>query len=292
MPRIAVIIPTYNRAFLVKRAIDSVLAQTYTDYELVVVDDGSEDSTPQIVQQYTSCRYLRLEHSGLPAVARNAGVRSTDAPYVAFLDSDDEWQPQKLARQVNLISNGIAGLICSNASIASDCGTKPTLYLRANQGRTGKVLKDLIADNFVITSSVVLRRDLFDLAGGFPEDRELRGIEDYDLWLRIATATEFCYIPEELVIYRTSGPRLSQERSSIAHWHSTNLMFSRLLKTDAIHDPGIAAALRAQLDSCRRAACDEYLKQHSFGRFARSFAGFCCHRPGSALKYIAAKIVT
>src|SRR6516165_5246405 len=118
LPRIAVIIPTYNRASLVTRAIESVLAQTYTNYELVVVDDGSEDNTLEIVKQYTGCRYVRLEHSGLPSVARNAGVRSTDTPYVAFLDSDDEWLPGKLTVQTEILeSNPDVGLVCSNAFV-------------------------------------------------------------------------------------------------------------------------------------------------------------------------------
>ena len=115
MPRIAVIIPTYNRSELLKAALDSVLSQKYKDLETIVVDDGSEDDTSELVGQYPQCRYIKLEHSGLPAVARNAGIRRTKADFVAFLDSDDEWLPQKLERQMPIFAEADAGLVCSNA---------------------------------------------------------------------------------------------------------------------------------------------------------------------------------
>src|ERR1051326_561027 len=160
MPEIAVIIPTYNRAPSLKRAIESVLAQSLSDIELIVVDDGSEDDTPDVAQTFHVCRYVKIRHSGLPAIARNMGARTTGATYLAFLDSDDEWLPSKLEKQLMNIVEKSYGLVCTNASLN---GIRP--YLKPDRKHTGWVLGDLVAENFVITSSVVVRRDLFERAG-------------------------------------------------------------------------------------------------------------------------------
>src|SRR5438093_13567082 len=114
---VAVIISTYNRASSLKRAIDSVQAQTVKDLDVIVIDDGSEDDTAEVLREYPSCRYVKIPHSGLPALARNVGARMADAPYLAFLDSDDEWLP-------HTIENQLAGtayrLVGSNTSLTCE----------------------------------------------------------------------------------------------------------------------------------------------------------------------------
>jgi glycosyltransferase involved in cell wall biosynthesis len=276
MSEIAVIIPTYSRATSLKRAIESVLAQSLPDIEMIVVDDGSEDDTQDVVQSYRTCRYLKTSHSGLPAVARNIGARMTTATYLAFLDSDDEWRPSKLERQLLKISEGPYGLVCSNASLN---GVRP--YLQPRRKPTGRVLEDLIEENFVITSSVVVRRDLFDQVGGFCEDPLLRGLEDYDLWLRLAAATDFHYIDEELVVYTQSDASLSRTRSMLAHWKGMEFIFSRVADIG-----GLATILNRQVAACRSSMCDEYLSSGQYRNFAKMFASLWKRRRRAVARYV------
>src|SRR5437016_2085238 len=111
MADVAVIIPTYNRATSLMHAIRSVRRLTYCKCEIIVVDDGSDDGTEAVIREYSDCRYLKIEHSGLPAVARNAGARLTSAGYLAFLDSDDLWVVSKLEKQMGGFSAGFRGLV-------------------------------------------------------------------------------------------------------------------------------------------------------------------------------------
>ncbi len=277
MPEIAVIIPTYNRAAALRRAIESVRNQTCTEFEIIVVDDGSEDNTASAVPRSPNCRYIRIQHSGLPAIARNAGARTTNAEYLAFLDSDDEWFPHKLEKQTKTMSAMSCGLVCSNAR---SNGARP--YLRPGRKYTGRVLKDLVVDNFVITSSAIVRRDLFERAGGFCEDPVVRGVEDYDLWLRLAAFADFHYIDEELLLYSVSGESLSRTRSMLSHWKGMEFIFSRVGNT-----PELAGILNRQLAACRSSMCDEYLSAGQYRQFARAFGGLCRERPTAVAKYLA-----
>jgi glycosyltransferase involved in cell wall biosynthesis len=274
---VAVVIPTYNHASSLKRAIESVQAQTVKGLDVIVIDDGSEDGTADVVQEYPKSRYVKIAHSGLPAVVRNVGARMTNAAYLAFLDSDDEWLPFKVERQLRELPGSSFGLVCSNATLN---GVRP--YLRTGQKHTGQVLKDLIGDNFVVTSSVLVRRDLFEQAGGFCEDPRLRGIEDYDLWLRIAALTDFQYIDEELLLYRHSETSLSRTRSMLSHWQGMEFIFSR------VHDNGrLTAILNRQIAVCRTSICDAYLASGQYRQFVRTFAGICRRRPATVAKYLA-----
>ena len=277
MADIAVIIPTYNRASSLKRAIDSVQAQTLSDIELIIIDDGSDDDTAVVVRRYPTCRYVKIAHSGLPAVARNEGARMTDATYLAFLDSDDEWVPPKLERQLREIRRSSFGLVCSNATLN---GERP--YFRPGKEHTGRVFRDLLADNFVITSSVLVRRDLFEQAGAFCEDPKLRGIEDYDLWLRLATLTDFRYIDEELLVYRQSEASLSRTRSLLSHWQGMEFIFSRVKDTC-----GPADVLSRKLAGCRTSMCDAYLLSGQYREFAKTLAGLFGRHPGMVVGYLA-----
>jgi teichuronic acid biosynthesis glycosyltransferase TuaG len=220
---IAVIIPTYNRASSLKRAIESVQVQTLPAREVIVVDDGSEEDIRALVEPYRNCVYRKIEHSGLPAVARNAGLGMTDADYVAFLDSDDEWLPHKLERQIS--SN--CDFVCSNARRVLDNASATSPYLPVGQRHVGRVLGDLLKDNFVITSSVLVRRELINRAGGFNEDPRLRVGEDYDLWLRLAAITDFCYIDEELLLYEHSIASLSRTNPTREQRRGLARIFSR-----------------------------------------------------------------
>ena len=281
MSEIAVVIPTYNRAASLKRAIDSVQAQRFREFEIVVVDDGSEDETAPIVQSRGNCRYLRLTHTGVPAIARNAGAHATDSRYIAFLDSDDVWLPHKLEIQMKIMAGSAYGVVCSNALAGTG------RYFGLGQEHSGNVRKDLLQDNFVITSTAVIRRDVFDRIGGFDESPAVH-FEDYDLWLRAAAIAPFFYIDEALIFYSRSVSGFGSRFSKLEHWQRMEQFLIRTRRTLGLH--GLEAVADRQLDSCRRSICDEYLELRRYRDFARNMAGFAARQPLPAAKYLAAKV--
>ena len=221
-PRVSVVIPTYNRAALLVEAVESVLAQTFADLEVIIADDGSTDGSAELVAALGDERVevLRLDHSGTPAVARNAALARARGELVAFLDSDDVWVPEKLERQVAILhrSPGV-GLVCSNSSVIDEDGNGiRDRYLPPDEGASGDVLAELLDVNFVVNSSAVARRELVEQAGAFSEDPRLRAVEDYDLWLRVAATCEVVYLPEALVGYREHGGSVRGRVPRTAHW--------------------------------------------------------------------------
>src|SRR5262249_53075631 len=148
-------------------------------------------------------------------------LAASSGEYVAFLDSDDQWIPDKLNRQVETMAKKPSlGLVCSNAALASNGVGKGKLYLRQDQGKSGAVFLSLLQDNFVVTSTVMVRRSVLQSVGSFCEERALRGVEDYDLWLRIAARSELAFLPEALAIYQLSPTSLGREQGGALHWTS------------------------------------------------------------------------
>jgi len=228
-----VIIPTYNRASLVTSAIKSVINQTYQDYEIIVIDDGSTDNTLDVLAAYSDqIKYVLLPHSGNPATARNAGLSIAEGEYVAFLDSDDEWLPEKLERQVQILnSNPEIGLICSNALVRYHGREQmDQLYLHPDWGFSGSVLPELLERNFIITSTTIIRRAILEKTGAFCQLPALTA-EDYDLWLRIASLSNIHFIPDALAIYTEySGSNLRFTRKVSQHWQGHLIILDRLRK--------------------------------------------------------------
>jgi glycosyltransferase involved in cell wall biosynthesis len=213
-PVVTVIMPAYEAAAFVGEAIASVLAQTFPDWELLVVDDGSTDGTAGVVAAYDDprIRLLALEHSGLPAVARNRGLAASESRYVAFLDADDLWRPDKLARQVALAdSRPDVGLVHTGFERLRDGVLEP---FPTPPGLTapGSQFERLALGNYVANSTVLLRRDLLTRQGLFDEDPRLRGTEDFELWLRLSPHTTFAYVDELLAVYRLHPGNLGQGR--------------------------------------------------------------------------------
>lgn len=203
MPFFSVIIPVYNRLLPVRDAIDSVLAQTFTDYELIVVDDGSTDGTPAVAGEYRGrLTWLRRDHRGVSA-ARNAGVALSSSPWLAFLDSDDRWLPGKLARQERYIREhpGVAIHQTDEQWIRKGRRVNPGLrHLK----REGDIFVDSLGLCLISPSATVMSRPCFDRYGPFDED--LTACEDYDLWLRVTARERVGFIPEKLMV-RHGGHR-------------------------------------------------------------------------------------
>lgn len=215
-PAVSVIIPTYQRGHLVSQAINSVLAQTYEDYEIIVINDGSEDNTPQVLAQFSD-RHITAIHQanqGLSA-ARNAGIRSARGKYIAFLDDDDLWEPQKLEKQISVLeANPRIGLIYSDSLFFSDKrGLFPGSYNTAFPTPNLHVLWTLFRYNYISVLTVVVRRDCLDKVGLF--DETLKCCEDYDLWLRLIEKFPIYFLNQPLARYRRSPNNLSQNKEQM-----------------------------------------------------------------------------
>lgn len=197
---ISVIIPTWNRANLLKKAIRSVLNQTIPVSEIIVSDDGSTDDSYKIVKSFknSKIKWISSKHLGLPAVVRNKAIKKSKGEWIAFLDSDDEWFPEKLEKQLALAKKTGSLAVCSNAySINSEGKIKKYL----NYSESTITFSDLIKINYVILSSAVIHESLFSNCLGFPEGQKFRNAPDYSLWLRVLTQTDFAYLDELLVNY-------------------------------------------------------------------------------------------
>lgn len=275
-PLVSVIMPTHNRARLVIRTIESVLAQTYGKLEAIVVDDGSTDDTGKAVATFRDdrVRYIRIPHSGLPAVPRNAGLRIAEGEYVAFLDSDDLWFPEKLALQVECFARSPeVGLVCSNALRFSEtvevAGGESELYLKPGHGRSGRVLGALLRDNFVITSTAMVRRACLEQVGAFDESPLLRVGEDYDLWLRIAAIAEVRYVDQPLAAYRESKASVRSRQPRDQYWLGMMRIVQKLERSypEAIQE--LQPTVRMALATCHRGLSDHYSAQ---GRRAGAYA--------------------
>jgi glycosyltransferase involved in cell wall biosynthesis len=201
--------PAFDAGDFVGAAVRSVLDQTTDDWELIVADDGSVDDTLTIVSEFQDnrIRVLRGEHSGLPAVARNRALAEARGELIALLDADDVWQPDKLRREIGILTERPdVGVVHTSA----DWIRRGVVERSPPGSRAVSIWPDfqtLLWSNCVLNSSVMLRRELFELYGAFDDDPRLRGTEDYDLWLRLAPHTRFAFLDE-----RTQAGTASETR--------------------------------------------------------------------------------
>jgi GT2 family glycosyltransferase len=215
MARVAVVIPAFRAETHVGDAVRSVFSQTLQDWEAVVVDDGSPDATAEAAEGAAAgdsrVRVVRAARSGLPAVARNLGIELTSASLVAFLDADDVWYPEKLARQVAVFAaRPDVGVVHCLAQRHDD--EKPLATSEDDADPDLPFVRRLVRENAIVTSSVVVRRSLLDEHGGFDADPNLRGTEDLELWLRLARHAQFEFVGEPLLAYRAHNAQLSADR--------------------------------------------------------------------------------
>ena len=205
MPRVSVIVPTYNAPHFLVETVESILAQTYRDFELIVVDDGSGPSTREALEPYMNrIRYLWRENAG-PSAARNTGISRARGELVAFCDHDDLWLPGKLQHQVSHIdSHPGAGLYYCDYSHFGDKTDK-----RPRRQHSGWVFPRLWQKRFLQTLTVVCSREVFETAGLF--DESLRYCQDYDMWLRLALHYRFGFTGGVLARYRLHAANLARE---------------------------------------------------------------------------------
>ena len=197
MPRVSVILPSYNRSQSVGLAVESVLKQSFRDFELCVVDDGSEDDTVKILDYIPGAfNTLRLRENAGVSHARNCGIRSTDSAWIAFLDSDDVWHPQKLEKQIDATYDRPEHFLHFTDEIWIRNGKRINPKLR-HRKREGWIFQPSLELCLMAPSTVLLKRELLEQCGLF--DEELPVCEDYDLWLRITAHHQVSFLNEALM---------------------------------------------------------------------------------------------
>ncbi len=211
---VSVIIPTYNRARFLRQAICSVLLQTYHPFEIIVVDDGSTDETPRIITRYPVIYHRKPQREG-PAAARNRGLRLARGKLVAFLDSDDLWLPEKLARQVEFFAKHPEAVAVQPEEIWLKAGRRIHPQ-RKHRKPNGYFFDRAVKLCLVSPSGVMLRRRVFEEIGLF--DEEFPVCEDYELWLRLAARYPVYLIPEPLVIKRGGHPDQLSSTPGLDFW--------------------------------------------------------------------------
>jgi glycosyltransferase involved in cell wall biosynthesis len=249
-PAVSVIMPSYQKAPFVAAAVESVLAQTLTDLELIVVD-SSTDETPQILERFGArIRVVRDQPRGISA-ARNLGIRSSRGRYIAFIDADDTWMPTKLEKQIALLErNGKAGLVCADVLFRDAAGPRPGRAFLDAAPASGQVHPVIFSRSFIGTLTVVVRRACLDEVGLF--DESISACEDHDLWLRISARWEIEYVDEPLAVYRYSAGQASADRertlAGVASKPGSGLI--AVQERAYAGSPALRALDRATLDRC------------------------------------------
>lgn len=233
-PLVSVIVPAYNVDWCIGRAVDSVLAQEYVARELIVVNDGSSDDTRARLDAYgDALSVIDQDNRGLSA-ARNAGIRHARGTYVAFLDGDDYWLPQKLSKQVALMERRAEIGFCSTFARVEDVAGRVINVWRYKSG-SSDILTTIFAENATIPgsgSAVMVRRALFDRVGLF--DERLGGFEDVDLWLRLAAVSGYACIEEPLAVILRREKSLSRNLDTMRAATLLSLRKNRGLLPEAL----------------------------------------------------------
>lgn len=202
-PLVSVVVPTFKRKNLLKETVDSILSQTFTDFELIIVDNLSDDDTQDYVLGIgdSRIRYFRNANEGIIAVNRNFGVERACGKYIAFCDDDDTWVPEKLMKQVEVLEGDESiGLCYSNATSFNVNGIVAHRMMRKRV--FDNHYRHLLVGNFIANSTVLVRRKLLISFGGLSQDRRNIAVEDYMMWLAIAHHHKLSYIDESLIFYR------------------------------------------------------------------------------------------
>lgn len=208
MPLISIIMPAYNAARTIKESIKSVLDQTYPQWELLVINDGSKDQTSAIVKLINDPRIILIEQENAGvASARNNGISKAQGEYIAFLDSDDLWMKNKLEKQLDFLQTNDLSIVYSKTyCLFEDTNTVKDCFVDVNMGI--KDAQKILVFDFVPILTVMLHKKILDEIGTF--DLKLQGTEDWDLWIRVLQRYSIGYIDEFLTIYRITPNSLSR----------------------------------------------------------------------------------
>lgn len=216
VPIVSIILPTYNRARLIGRSINSVLLQTFHDFELIVVDDASTDNSEDVIKELSDprLRYIRHEMNRGGAAARNTGIQAAAGNFIGFQDSDDEWLPEKLAKQIQAFhtSSQETGVVYSGCNRID--GLKKTYIPSPGiNPKRGKLHSRLLAGNFITLPSLLVKKECLEKVGVF--DERLLRLHDWDLFIRIARHYDFAFIDEPLLISYFTSESISSKEDSL-----------------------------------------------------------------------------
>lgn len=292
MPKVSVIMPVYNSSQFIAEAIESAINQTYKDLEIIVIDDGSTDSTSAIVGKYVKqysgrVRYFYQSNCG-PAAARNRGIKEAGGEYMAFLDSDDIWLPEKSELQISrLETDPKCGLVhTKRVRIGLD---GETLLTRHGEPLEGHVFDRLLKENSICSSSVMIRKSCLDAAGLFNEDRNNRS-EDYDIWLRIAHKYQLGFIDQILVKYRVNPD--GYNRSNIASAYKSEI--GVFLKAVELYEGDKEILIKERLHRSMLRMGDSFFYAKEYKEAAEAFLGALKYKKTDikAIKcYLASKVM-
>ncbi len=219
----SVVVPTFNRAHCLGETLESIAGQSFHDFELIVVDDGSTDATRSVVTGFPGVRYERLKENAGVSAARNRGIALAQGEFICFLDSDDLWHEDKLARQVEWMTAHPDCTVCYTDEIWIRNGVRVN-PMKKHGKYSGDIFRHCLPLCIVSPSSVLMRASLFEEVGGF--DESLPACEDYDLWLRIALTHPFHFIEEKLIVKRGGHA----DQLSHKHWGMDRFRVRALVK--------------------------------------------------------------
>lgn len=281
MPSVSVIIPTFNCAKYLPEAVESALNQSYQDFEIVIIDDGSTDKTNEIVECYAKShndkiQYIYQQNKGL-ACARNTGIKNSQGEYIALLDADDVWLPNRLAEQIAVIEKSKnVGLVHSNITFISEEGKLLSTPKRDEGSLCGNIFNALFTRNAHISCPTVLfRRECLESVGLFDENLAHLGCEDRELWLRIAKKYKIIYIDKVLAHYRIRKGSMCKNMPKMleARYYVVNKFFPRDKPSPIVKNIALANIHKDIGDELLYAGqCQEsrnhYLKAFSFWPFS------------------------
>ncbi|EOQ98045.1 glycosyltransferase-like protein, family 2 [Leptospira wolbachii serovar Codice str. CDC] len=218
-PLVSIVVPTYNNGHLIYRAIDSIISQTFKNWEIIIIDNYSTDNTISLVEEYRgicNIKFFQIHNGGVIAKSRNLGIQNSSGDYIAFLDSDDWWLPTKLEKSINYLKSG-SDIVYHDLRLFGKNGE----FVFFNKAKTRNLKKpvshDLIFNgNGINNSSVVVRKSILERVGFLSEEADLFAWEDFDYWIRISKITEnFGRIPECLGFYWVGGGNVSNPKRTI-----------------------------------------------------------------------------
>jgi len=244
-PLVSVIIPTYNRGWTLKEAIDSVLAQNFSNFELIVVDDGSTDNTQDILNSYKEDIIVLKQNNKGVSSARNRGIASASGQYIAFLDSDDLWLPQKLSIQIDFFNANPEALICQTEEkwIRNSIFVNPK---KRHRKLSGNIFEQSLYLCLVSPSAVMIKRSLFEKTGMF--DESLPACEDYDMWLRVSCRYPVFLIDTPLIIKRGGHADQLSSSSGLDRYRIQSL--KKIIESNLLTDEQTIAALKVLKEKC------------------------------------------
>ena len=251
MIKVTTIIPTFNRGYCLAESIQSVLDQNFSDFELIVVDDGSTDNTAEVIEQFSGIHKIRIKKNRGVSFARNLAIKQARGEWIAFLDSDDLWERDKLAIQMNWVECNPDYHAVYTDEIWIRNGVRVNA-MKKHRKYSGDIFRHCLPLCIVSPSSVLLRNELLNKFGGFDESMPV--CEDYDLWLRISMSFPFHFIEEKLIVKRGGHEdQLSRKFWGMDRWRVHSL--KKLLQENQINEEQRGLLMEMLVEKCNILAC-------------------------------------